>query len=110
MGNPETLIGVPLAAMTFLALAVGTLSERGYAPLGEWQFTEEQMDFVELAMRCTMKQPHYLGRVSSIAVGFKGEPGFPDRHWAVRYTSRKHTKAPLPRATFGQVKRVVTSG
>jgi hypothetical protein len=30
---------------------VGTLSERGYEPLGEWQFTEDQAEFVALAMR-----------------------------------------------------------
>lgn len=57
MANPETLIGVPLNAMTFLAPVVGTLSERGYEPLGEWQFTEEQAELVEWAMRYTVTQP-----------------------------------------------------
>jgi hypothetical protein len=57
MANPETLIGVPLAEMTFLAPLVGTLSEQGYQPLGGWQFTEEQKDLVELAMQCTEAQP-----------------------------------------------------
>jgi len=55
--NPETLISVPLAALRFLAPVVGTLSDRGYEPLGEWQFSEDQAEFVAFAMRCIVAQP-----------------------------------------------------
>ena len=35
---------------SWLARAVvGTLSERGYEPLGQWRFTEEQGEFIALA-------------------------------------------------------------
>jgi hypothetical protein len=57
MANPESLISVPLTALRFLAPVVGTLSDRGYEPLGEWQFTEDQAEFVALAMRCIVRQP-----------------------------------------------------
>jgi len=57
VANPEGLIAFPLAALKFLAPVVGTLSERGYEPLGEWQFTEEQAEFIEWAMQYTVRQP-----------------------------------------------------
>ena len=51
------LISVPLSALRFLAPVVGTLSERGYEALGEWQFIEDQAEFVALAMPRIVGQP-----------------------------------------------------
>jgi hypothetical protein len=57
MANPENLISVPLAALRCLMPVVGTLRDRGYELLGEWVFSDDQAEFVALAMRCLVGQP-----------------------------------------------------